>query len=603
MEADMVDLEKLFSGPISYRIPQFQRPYAWKAEGQWKPLWEDVRKVAERYLVSRSGKKTLPHFMGAIVLQKQDNSVGEVTKRLVVDGQQRLTTLQILIKAAQHAFQTQDDIARSDRLRDLVVNKEINWGGDSDNETKIRQSNVNDQKAFQEAIRLDVGNDNSHLWLISEAYSFFKNAVISWLESDVEEIHAKADALEETLKTQLQIAAIELDKDEKPHIIFETLNARAEILLQSDLIKNTVMYEGGVVDDARRARELWGMFDDEWWRRDSGEGRLNRNHLDRFLNYWTVMRTYEDVTTKQVASRFRSLIEEEKRLNSQFSIAAVAKEVRSAGAIYKNIEENRIRGMETFLKRMKVMELGVVTPLLLWLFTSDVTADRRKRSIEALESYLVRRMLCGMQSQGFNRFFVSLLERLGTDGPGLTDLTIINYLANQTVENRIWPNDRNLSEDLTLAPMKGTVARRKMVLEAIEFHLRSNFAEHVSSTEELTIEHVMPKKWETNWPLNADSFNKIELETARNQAVGAIGNLTLTTGKLNSRLSNGPWIEKRDALERHSGLFLNKTLLHHAPANWDEEAIEGRSAKLAEAVLQIWPSADHFQEQLNSAPL
>ena len=130
MNADIVNIEGLFQEQISYRIPQFQRPYAWGEEIQWKPLWDDVRSVAERFL----NKKMRPHFMGAIVLQLQQSNTGEVTKRLVIDGQQRLTTLQLLIKATEQVFQSQDDTTRATRLSKLTTNLESHWGGDNTNE-------------------------------------------------------------------------------------------------------------------------------------------------------------------------------------------------------------------------------------------------------------------------------------------------------------------------------------------------------------------------------------------------------------------------------------------------------------------------------------
>ena len=399
--------------------------------------------------------------------------------------------------------------------------------------------------------------------------------------------------MEKTLKELLQLAAIDLDRDEKPHIIFETLNARAEVLLQSDLIKNTVMYEAGVVDDASRARELWGMFEDQWWRRHSGEGRVDRIHLDRFLNYWMVMRTSQDVQLGRVASAFRNYVSGKSSESQDYSVDIVAEDMRRAGRVYRDMEENRVPGIETFLRRMKVMELGVIMPLLLWLYTSDVPEDRRRRSVEALESYLIRRMLCGMQSQGFNRFFVSLLERLNNDGPNTADDTIIDYLRSQTVENRIWPSDRMIEDSLTDGAMKGTVARRAMVLEAIEVSLSGDLAEPLGQAPKLTLEHIMPQKWETHWSLPmSDPQERIEAEELRKQAVGAIGNLTLTTGKLNIRLSNGPWSEKKKALARHSRLLLNRNVPHHE--DWNEGAISQRSRYLSNRVLQIWPSAESF---------
>ena len=271
MEAKIVDLRTLFEQQVSYKIPEFQRPYAWKKDIQWQPFWNDIRSLAQRILNQGSNGKIRSHFMGAIVLQQQKSNTGEVTKRLVVDGQQRLTTLQLFIKAAEQVFQSQDDTTRADRLRELTANQKSHWGDDSDNETKIRQSNLSDQKAFQTAMRSHYNDQHNQPSTISQAYRFLKIAASEWLNNQPEKRTAKANALEETLTRYLEIAVIDLDEDEKPHIIFETLNARGEPLEQSDLIKNTIMYEANVVDDAPKARDLWGMFDDDWWRKDTSE--------------------------------------------------------------------------------------------------------------------------------------------------------------------------------------------------------------------------------------------------------------------------------------------------------------------------------------------
>jgi uncharacterized protein with ParB-like and HNH nuclease domain len=588
MKAKIVNLETLFGQQVSYRIPQFQRPYAWGQEYQWEPLWNDVRKVAGRCLDRKTDDgKIRPHFMGAIVLQPQTNNTGEVTKRIVVDGQQRLTTLQLLIKAAEQVFQSQDDTVRASRLRELITNPESYWGRDHKDATKIRQSNYNDQIAFQYAIRDDYIEDQRRS-AISEAYKYFKAEVNKWLNSEPENRTARADALEDTLTEHLQIAAIDLHKDEKPHIIFETLNARGEPLKQSDLIKNTVMYEANVIDDAQKARELWGMFDDEWWRRNTGESRLDRIHIDRFLNYWMVMQKLEDVSANKVAWEFQNDIE--KRNNP---IETVVADIRRAGGIYEDLEKRRIPEIECFLKRMKVMELGVVTPLLLWLYTSKVSQEQRLRSVKALESYLVRQMLFGFKSQGLTNFFISLLKKLDDDSPDHADDIIIDYLSSGAVYRRVWPSDRQLRDSLTTEPMQGTVTRRKMILEAIEMTLRSDKSESFGATDKLTVEHIMPQKWEKNWPLPSDK-DETEATDERNKAVKSIGNLTLTTAKLNATLSNNSWSKKRKTLGEHSTLFLNKTLLDGAPDVWDEASIKQRSCDLAERIMQIWPSAEKF---------
>ena len=591
MKADILDLKTLFGKAVSYRIPQFQRPYAWKEDTQWKPLWDDIRKVSTNILGRRENSKTPPHFMGAIVLQHQDGGTGVVDQRIVVDGQQRLTTLQLFISAARDVFQGLDHAERVKRLEELTLNEESYWGKDPDNQTKIRQSNIHDQQAFQNVIR-SLPGDRKSLHSIGQAYQYFKKEISRWLNENPSNRKARADAMEETLTKYLQLAAIDLDEAEKPHFIFGVLNARAEPLKESDLVKNTIMYEADVVDDAKKAKDLWGMFDiDDWWREDTKEGRLTRIHLDRFLNYWMIMQTRGDVTADRVSSAFSDYVESVK---PYLSIEELTKEIKKAGQLYQDMENAKHPGIEIFMKRMKIMELGVVMPPLLWLYTRDISEEKRKRSIQAIESYLVRRMLCGLSSMGLNKLFIELVRKLEEGGADQADGTLINYLSEQTVDNRIWPKDNMLGEDLIKKPLKANAVRQKMVLYAIETRLRSDKTEKLGQISNLTVEHIMPKSWDQKWPLSEDVPDQDAAKDSRDQAVKVIGNLTLVTDKLNKSLSNGPWREKREALKKHSILFLNRKLLPDDGAHevWDESAIHKRSEELAGMIAEIWPYAD-----------
>ena len=138
------------------------------------------------------------------------------------------------------------------------------------------------------------------------------------------------------------------------------------------------------------------------------------------------------------------------------------------------MEEVRYPGIGTFLRRMKALDIGVTMPLLLWIYTSETPENSRLRCVAALESYLVRRMLCGLPSNGLNRLFIEIMDKIE---PSDADGILINSLSTQTLENRIWPNDRMVIEDLTQKPMRGTLVRQKMVLEAIESEIRSPMAE------------------------------------------------------------------------------------------------------------------------------
>lgn len=595
MESRIVNLTTLFNDQVSYWIPQFQRPYAWRRANQWEPLWSDIREKCEDVVRIENGRKVLPHFLGAIVLQPLSSSTGVVSKSLVVDGQQRLTTLQLLMKAAQQAFYGINLPDAAERLRQLLQNSSNNWGGDSSNETKIRQSNENDQGVFQNVMR-ETYDPEGYPRAIGVAFSYFKEAIKSWLDEIPEEREERAAALEETLSRHLQVAAIDLDDNEKPHVIFEVLNTRGEALKQSDLVKNTIMYEAGVVDDPVKAKQLWGMFDsNEWWREETKEGRLVRIQLDRFLNYYIVMTTLKDTTADRVSASFSNYVAEEKQ-----NIFAIAEDLRKSGSVYEDIVRERTPGIEEALRRFGIIGVGVIVPPLMWLFSNDVPPAVRLRCVDALESFLIRRMLCGLPSHGLNNFFLELLNRLEAREYGEAENVVVGFLEGTRVENRLWPNDRLLIESLAQRPMQGTVARKKMVLEAIEKHMRSDLTEPlvVGTNTKLTLEHVMPQSWQRHWPLPQEHIGDAAAIEERGEAIKCIGNLTLTTGKLNANLSNGPWPEKRQTLDKHSILLLNRNLLRHAGENWDELGIRVRSNHLARICAEIWPSPESFVNYL-----
>ncbi len=596
IDAKIQGIDDLFDDSVSYRIPQFQRPYAWSRK-QWEPLWDDVRKMADRILDQQ--KDLLPHFMGAIVLQNKVNekAFGEARQVLVVDGQQRLTTLQLLLKATQNAFQEYLIHTRKfEGLGKLMLNDQKRTGDDFRNEIKICQSNTMDQADFQDVIR-DRINAFGKARAITNAYNYFRENVGEWV-SRHPNVDVRATALYSALTEHLKMAAIILDTREKPHVIFEILNTRGELLKQADLVKNTIMYEANVVDSEQKAKQLWGMFDNDWWREEDGRGKEPQIRIDRFLNYWIMMRIGEYVKLDRTAAEFRNHIEKFKP-----DIETVAQDIKEAGLVYRDIEKIQLHRrhsdpreaelIKLFLERViETMGNGVIIPPLLWLYTNDVSEEKRQRSARALESYLVRRMCKKLQEGSLNLLFIDMVERLKEQKDQPADNVIIQFLK-EKIEGRIWPDDSLVISHLTMNPMPGTAARKKMIFEAIEKHVSSKFAEPLGDTKDLTVEHILPKSWaKGNWPLPEDTTNREVAESIREDCVKFIGNLTLASKRLNSSMSNKSWEDKKKALRQHSRLYLNQELLENAPEVWDETAIVKRSEQLAQAIVQIWPHAD-----------
>ena len=229
-------------------------------------------------------------------------------------------------------------------------------------------------------------------------------------------------------------------------------------------------------------------------------------------------------------------------------------------------------------------------PLILYLKATRIPEHRYRRCIEILESYMVRRILYGRITQGLTVFLIRMLERMEQDMQDSRvhyDETMVEFLSSQTQDTFMWPNDRILRTRLVDGRMGGTIPRRKMVLVEIERYMRRDetMAESLGSTRNLTIEHVMPRQWQDNWPLPSTATP--DARERREDRIHSLGNLTLTTNRLNASLSNGPWEEKKGTLNNHSTLLLNKDLLSNTQGDWDEGAIEERSRRLADKVLEI----------------
>jgi len=203
-------------------------------------------------------------------------------------------------------------------------------------------------------------------------------------------------------------------------------------------------------------------------------------------------------------------------------------------------------------------------------------------------------MLCGLISHGLGGFFVGLIDILHQEHSRSPDMVIVSHLKSATSDSLLWPNDRILIDRLEGTPMAGAIPRRRMVLEALELDLRSDKTEQLLKTDGLTIEHIMPQKWETHWPLHSHKPEQDELDR-RDQLIKYLGNLTLTTSKLNSSLSNAPWNEKRQTLCNHSVLLLNRSLLEKNLV-WGDQAILERTSELAHRVARLWRPAEDFEE-------
>lgn len=579
MEAHPRRLKTVFRTDVRLVVPLFQRPYVWDEDEQWAPLWDDVVAAFDR----RQGGETPPHFLGAIVLEQKRGALGSLEVREVIDGQQRLTTLQILIAALRDSY---DAAEVKTRLRSHLVKTLVNdldYVDSVDEEFKLWPTN-RDRQAYVGVMRGEYRDSASapSLPRIAAAYVFFRECVDVFVAENADTVTV-LDGLAEVILEHLEMVVIDLGPDDNSQVIFETLNARGTALRAADLIKNALFRT--LQDHGRPVEVLyqkyWEALEQPHWQQMVRQGRLLRPRLDVYIGFFLALLQHREVPSHQLFTTSRNYFGGDADLAEDY----LAELHRYAG-IFDELEQKRIGTPAEgyILSRLEIVDTQTIVPVLLWLF-AHTDGLNRERSLTLLESYLVRRAVCRLTAKNYNRLFAELLRRLAV-AAGPADQVVESFLLQQDSESGQWPSDTELAESLAGLPLYRLFIRERLqrLLLAFEQHLTTDRTEAVPPSKKLSVEHLLPQSWQEHWPLPPGDGAAAE-EELRDNVLHTIGNLTLVTGKLNSSLSNGPWASKHRHLLAHSALTLNRAL----PGYWDGAAISARSAMFARAAALMWP--------------
>jgi uncharacterized protein with ParB-like and HNH nuclease domain len=489
MTPDKKSISELFDKREQYLIPLFQRGYVWTLEKQIALLWEDIIEQMEALAEYRANAKQVgheqlrklrKHFLGAIVIGPLIEGDGQrVSTREVIDGQQRITTLQILLLALRDVCKPIDDEALDEDLRNLTFNKgsylnkadtqkvmPTNAGRDV-MQTLVSLGGIDAVSERYPAWRSLVDAEKKWEWcdrpLMVQAYLYFHAMLLCQLrglrfdasatsdESDAgrtisEEVMRQvrkandfklpnADAqmdveaarlLLDSFESCFQIMQLRLEDEDDPQIIFETLNARGEPLTPSDLIRNFLFLRairaGEDVDTLYD--EYWKPFDEKpdvaaqakgtpFWRKEERQGRLKSARIDLFMYHYTTLRRVTTLKVAHVFEEFKDWWDVEERQ----SVVELAR-IKALSTHFEKIVAPGQKGkFDRFCRRLMLLDTSTATPLLLYFLEHFAPESLEFEQVMLdIDSYLVRRFVCGLTTKSYNKTFMHLLE--GTVGNG-----------------------------------------------------------------------------------------------------------------------------------------------------------------------------------------
>jgi len=586
-----------------YVTPHYQRPYVWQKDS-WTLLWQDIEESAHRALEQDGGN--MKYFLGALVTSSIKVYGNQNPQFMVIDGQQRLTTLQLFFKALYDLCIEHQNTHEAKRLEKVIQN---------DAHPKLPldrykvQPTETDQSAFRAVMdagsQAQVAHSSAAFSRFALAYDFFCGHLRTFLGLDggAHPIQDRLDALIQAVQKRLQVVHIELEDEDDPQVIFETLNARGVPLLPSDLVRNLILGEAtrtqGSEDETVQSlyELLWKPYEEEpdpelpgvrFWAVEQKQGRYKKSRLDLFFFHLLRSELGREVQIKNLYAEFRVWWQGKKWPN----VRAGLEYIRTRADIFKRLFVRA--GEERFDRlaaRFRTFEVLSAAPFLILLESKRGSLPHAEylAILASLESYVIRRALCGLEGKGYNKTFVDLVRVCHRDG--LSRETVDTALRSFGGVSNRWPNDVVLKQEIIGQPLYQTLKAQKVrvVLEALDLFKTDKFQEKVHLSGPTTVEHVMPQSWESRWltPIIAPGETSAQAVEQRKVRIHTLGNLTLLTGSLNSGLSNDSYAEKRERIIQNSALRLN--VYFQKVTEWDDQAILERGVALFEDARLLWP--------------
>ena len=528
---------------VLFRIPVYQRNYDW-SESNCNRLLDDINAIIE------SNEK---HFLGTIVFMAARSGGFTLQEYIIIDGQQRLTTLMLILKALSVVAKEVGDDCFHEIEESYLHNKYCS------EEFKVKLKPIkSDNSQFLLLLndKLEDMDEETHIY---QNYILCKNRFEKWAEKKVLP-STVLDAL-----TKLEIVEIVLTKGEDdPQVIFESINSTGLELSNADLIRNFLLMNA---NDQEKLYEDYWLPIEKLLRR-----KMDYSNLDDFFSNYIVYKTSKPVNSRQLYNRFVQLFKE-----NGFSHESCLKELKYYAEIYSAFvigNKGYSQRINNLLKRLHILNQTTCYPFLFHVFddfnTQIITESTVENILQFLLAYLLRRLVCGVPSNTLRGLFTYLYNRLfKVPANKQKYYEALNKFLFTVSSKDVVPPAVEFKRSLKTANIYGNSALCRFLLMDIE----NGDGKEILQAENLTIEHIMPQTLNADWSYISSDEHEIYLHT--------LGNLSVTG--YNSELSNKSFKEKQDIIRENSkAVVLNSDVL--SKESWQIADILERADRLAEIV-------------------
>lgn len=563
LQAGETTLNKLLNTSRQFIVPIFQRNYSWQ-KSQYEQLWFDILRASKF-------KEKQNHFIGSIVYIDMGTPAGRPQQLLLIDGQQRLTTISILLCAIK-------DYVQKFNLETKLINlakikNQFLYNSDEIDEDRYKLLlNVQDKETYIKLIDNTIFTVNKPATNIIKCYEFFYERIEDFIKQhgQIDEIYAGI--------FKLSLVSISLDKDsDNPQMIFESMNSTGKDLSQTDLLRNYLLMDLTPEKQTRLYKTYWKPME-ELFGEDIYKNDLNK--FDYFIRDFLTLKSDTGYICK-----INNVYENFKRyyLDNNCEKFAVLNDLFTYAKYYACIDllQEKDDELKLYWQEFKKLDSHVVYPFLLKLYDDYsrqiLIKEDFKKILQVVISYLWRRAICEIPTNSLSKTFATLYQAVDKDD--YVNSVIKAFVFKSSYKR--FPSDYEVREKLQTKDIYH-FRLRKYLLEALENYYHKEPID--LNTANYTIEHIMPQNIEHN--LSWQQMLGEDWQEVHSLYLHTLGNLTITG--YNAEMSNKSFVEKVNGESgfKHSHLKLNESIAQCDV--WNKKAIQRRTNILTDIILKIW---------------